>query len=899
LRPRSRARFVVAVWLAAPATSLLAGQPADGVQFAIGPGPVGPALLEFGTEARLNVKYPSQDLDDLRTKGVNGFMQPKDALERLLSGLPLCQTFNRSGKTVRVNLCRNLEREPRIEGRAFAKGARSADFRTAARGTLEPAPGPDVVVLGTQIDGVQPIGVVPTTLTKMDFDRLGVTTIADLFARLPQVFGGGPAMNLRKVGSEAQSNAGLGAGINVLGQGAGATLILINGRRFAFGGDRGLFTDVANIPLSMVKSVDVLADGASAIYGSDAVGGVINIVLLDGSEDPETSAQVGALTEGAYSESRISQSFGKHWLSNQPLSGQAVLALEYSKHSRLGPSQAAGGYPVVRSDLLPGQQLDAAYLHLEESVMDGTSLTAEGVVSRRRATAQYSDAIADPAAAEPVVARNSAVTVQTAYVSTRSSTRVGEAGSLSLALSRAVETERQRTSQILLNGAAGGQPEAAAQTTSPTWFRAFSRIDEATIKLNGPLITIPAGEINGVIGSEYRQQIFSPSNSSDAPGIRNQYARRVPAVFGELTLPVAGKAWTLPGLRNLDIGIAARYERYSDFGHSTAPQLGVRWVPGGGFEIKGTWGRSLQAPNPLDLDESQNTVVATSMPDSQSPTGRSDVLVTSGNNSALKEQTAITRSANVRFTWPSTGPVSLVAAMNYFDILFYHRVEAPDLGGLSLDGDGYGSFITRNPSKALQRQLCSSNQFFGVESSCLASNFAAVVDVRLHNDDTLQTRGLGFSGALDIKPEWGDIRVDLYGIYLLKYSQIATADSVPLPLLNTLYHPLRLQVHGLLGVSFGNLEISSAVNFSNSYNDNLSEPTRPIASWTTVDTRWTYHVNADPGSWWYKTSFSLSALNLFNHGPPFVAPHLEDQGYDAENASPLGRVVSLGIKKSW
>ncbi|MDB6108056.1 MAG: hypothetical protein JWO52_8055, partial [Gammaproteobacteria bacterium] len=519
------------------------------------------------------MKFSAQDVRDLRTKGVNGLMLPGEALERLLSGLSLCQTFNRSGKTARVNLCGKPERGLQAGDRGSSKGARRADSRTGAKRALVEAPGRDVVVLGTQISEEQPIGAVPMTFTRRDFDRLSVTTIADLFARLPQVFGGGPAMNIRKVGSEAQSNAGLGAGINVLGQGAGVTLILINGRRLASGGDRGLFTDVANIPLSAIKRVDVLAGGASAIYGSDAVGGVINIVLLDGSEDPDISAQTGTLTQGGYGESRISQSFGKKWLPNEPLSGQAVLALEYSKRSRLGAPQAAGGYPLVRSDLLPGQQLDAAYLHGEQSIMDGTRLTAEGLLSQRGAIQQYSDAITGPAVAAPVAARSSAVTVQTVYLSTRSSTRLGAAGSLSLALSRAVETERQRTSQILLNGAAGGQPEAAAQAASSTWFRAFSRTDEASIKLDGTLTTIPAGEIKGAIGGEHRQQIFSPSNSSDAPGIRSQYARRVSAVFGELKLPIAGEAWALRGLRSLDISIAARYERYGDFGRG-APQLG-------------------------------------------------------------------------------------------------------------------------------------------------------------------------------------------------------------------------------------------------------------------------------------------------------------------------------------
>ncbi len=114
-------------------------------------------------------------------------------------------------------------------------------------------------------------------VSRQDIDRTGKTSVAEFLQTLtvdgagsiPKTFGNG--------------FAGGGAGISLRGLGAGSTLVLLNGRRMATYGlaDDGqkVFTDLSTIPLDAVERVEVLKDGASAIYGSDAIAGVVNIIL--------------------------------------------------------------------------------------------------------------------------------------------------------------------------------------------------------------------------------------------------------------------------------------------------------------------------------------------------------------------------------------------------------------------------------------------------------------------------------------------------------------------------------------------------------------------------------------------------------------------------------------------
>ncbi|MDX3935880.1 TonB-dependent receptor [Stenotrophomonas sp.] len=125
----------------------------------------------------------------------------------------------------------------------------------------------------TNTETPSPVQVV----TRQEIDRTGKTTVAEYLQTLtadgsgsiPKTFGNG--------------FAGGGAGISLRGLGAGSTLVLLNGRRMATYGlaDDGqkVFTDLSTIPLDAVERIEVLKDGASAIYGSDAIAGVVNIIL--------------------------------------------------------------------------------------------------------------------------------------------------------------------------------------------------------------------------------------------------------------------------------------------------------------------------------------------------------------------------------------------------------------------------------------------------------------------------------------------------------------------------------------------------------------------------------------------------------------------------------------------
>ena len=114
-----------------------------------------------------------------------------------------------------------------------------------------------------------------TVLTAKDIALSGITTVDELLRRLPTVTFGGINKN--------QNNAGDGlAWIDLRNLGVGRTLVLLNGRRFV-GSTTGVAegVDLNNIPIELIERVDVLLDGASAIYGSDAVAGVVNIRLRE------------------------------------------------------------------------------------------------------------------------------------------------------------------------------------------------------------------------------------------------------------------------------------------------------------------------------------------------------------------------------------------------------------------------------------------------------------------------------------------------------------------------------------------------------------------------------------------------------------------------------------------
>ena len=101
--------------------------------------------------------------------------------------------------------------------------------------------------------------------------------------------------------------------INLRGLGEGSTLVLVNGNRIAAApAEFGTFTDVSTIPFSAIERVEVLTDGASAVYGSDAVGGVVNFILRKDYRGAESTVRYENSSSGGHRKV-VEQTLGLNW----------------------------------------------------------------------------------------------------------------------------------------------------------------------------------------------------------------------------------------------------------------------------------------------------------------------------------------------------------------------------------------------------------------------------------------------------------------------------------------------------------------------------------------------------------------------------------------------------------
>ena len=130
------------------------------------------------------------------------------------------------------------------------------------------------------IEGANPVQVI----SRQDMINTGINNVGDLLQEIPSVAGAGTNQSINNGGSGAIR-------VSLRGLGSSRTLVLLNGRRIvASGTGADSSVDLSTIPTAIIKRVEVLKDGASAIYGSDAIGGVVNIITRDDFEGLEFNA---------------------------------------------------------------------------------------------------------------------------------------------------------------------------------------------------------------------------------------------------------------------------------------------------------------------------------------------------------------------------------------------------------------------------------------------------------------------------------------------------------------------------------------------------------------------------------------------------------------------------------
>lgn len=161
----------------------------------------------------------------------------------------------------------------KLIARAVAAALIAGSANAVAQASLDNDAVERIAVTGSSIKRTDLEGALPiTTLSAEDIAKTGVTSVPDLIATIPSMQG---------FTTGTQSVGGGGAGISsasLRGIGDEYTLVLLNGKRLAPAGS-GSAVDVNSIPISAIERVEVLTDGASALYGSDAIAGVVNFIL--------------------------------------------------------------------------------------------------------------------------------------------------------------------------------------------------------------------------------------------------------------------------------------------------------------------------------------------------------------------------------------------------------------------------------------------------------------------------------------------------------------------------------------------------------------------------------------------------------------------------------------------
>src|SRR5690606_33870965 len=144
------------------------------------------------------------------------------------------------------------------------------------------------------------------------------------------------------------------------------------------------YVDISLIPLSAIERIDVMTDGASALYGSDAIGGVINFILRKELAGAETLLSYGSVTEGDHTELKAGQTFGHSWQS-----GRALVAYEYVRRTALDANDREFA-PLVdwmpEVELVPGQRRHGAYVDIAQRLTDRVELDGSLFYGERTST---------------------------------------------------------------------------------------------------------------------------------------------------------------------------------------------------------------------------------------------------------------------------------------------------------------------------------------------------------------------------------------------------------------------------------------------------------------------------------------------------------------------------------
>lgn len=850
-----------ATMVCAPSAS---AQPARQVQveYALPAQPLSRSLRDVSARSSTSIIAPSDLVGRRHAPALRGRYGPLEAVELLLRGSGLRVTLVGDALVI-------------TRGGGAAAGA-------AERAEPEAEP---IVVTGTNIRGGQSTSPV-IVLGRAEIDRSGATSVEQLMRTVPQNSQSGVSQENFGLPLPDQDPSDTGAGVNLRGLGQRATLVLVNGRRLA-PTNSGAFVDISLIPLSSVQRVEILTDGASAIYGSDAVGGVVNFILRDRLQGFETTVQAGTTTRGGGDQLLLSQSAGADWAG-----GNAMLAYEFRLENQVEAGQRDFTINLRPGTfLLPRERRHSLLGTLEQELLPGLRLGLAGTLARRTTRRTFFQSISPLPVGGDAEAESASIAGELAY-------DLPGDWRLRLDGNYAVSTADQRQTQP------GGIALVNAR-------RVRNAIMEGGVRIDGPLIELPAGPVRVALGAQARREAYRDAfESTSIPQVIRQADRSVYSAYGEALIPLFSSLNRRPGLERLQLSAAVRYDRYSRTGAALDPKLGLLWSPVGGLTFRGAYSTSFRAPLLSEISGVYSAIYVPAVffyaDPSQAPAG-SIALIVQGSNPDVRPETS--RSWTFGGDWSPGFAPGLSLTANFYDIRFSDRIALPTARANVIGDPAFAPIVDFSPDVGALAALVAGAQtvldFSGPgfsDGGSTPADVAVVLDTRTGNTAFTETRGfdLGLRYAFGIGAN--AFLLDANVNHILRFEEQLTATSPSTRSVDRPYRPLDWRARAGLSWRRAAWSASLFVNHADGYVDDRAAATRRVSAHTTVDTSLSYTVPPGGGSWLRGTRVALFVENLFDEDPPRLLPEpgsASGLGYDPVNASARGRFVSLQLRRSF
>jgi iron complex outermembrane recepter protein len=734
-----------------------------------------------------------------------------------------------------------------------------------------------IIVTGTRIkDAAVPSPVVSIGAARIreeDFGDLG-----EVIRSVPQNFSGGqnPGVlsgNLAGAGNANQNITG-GSSLNLRGLGADATLTLLNGRRMAYGGFIQA-VDIGAIPVEAVERVEIVADGASAIYGSDAVGGVGNVILKREYDGVTVGTRFGRATQGGLGSREYTLTAGTTWRSGGLIAAYQDVSVD-PIYSRQRDYAAQLADP---STLYPGSDLRSGLVSAHQALGDVAELRVDALRTERDQLHFYN-----------ISGRNSRVTATTTSTLVSPSLALWLPGDWTLTLGT---TDGNSTHDQF-------RRETVTATDAINLTDVCYCNDSRSYELGaeGPLLELPAGAARLAAGVGYRENEFRNVNHrTGTETIRGSESARF--AYAELNLPLLAAEQGVPGVQRLSVTAAVRGEDYSSFGGVTTPKFGVVYGPGSDVTLKASWGKSFKAPTLFERHYATDAWLFT--PRSFGGSGypaNATVLVIDGGNQDLQPERATTRSVAVAYHPQAVR--GLEAELSWFHIEYRNRVIQPIANSSqALSNPIYAPFVTLAPTAQAQADaIAGAGNFYNYAGAAYdPANVAAIIYTQYANVANQDIQGVDLSGSYKLPLARGALTLR-GAVNWLDSTQQTLLPQPAYALAGTLFNPPK--VSGRLGAVWAQGGFTASL-FAN-YRGGVSNRVDGVksASFTTFDTVLRYATGVRDDAW-AGLEVGLSVDNVLDRDPPLyrVSSPLYVAPYDSTNYSAIGRFVSLSVSKHW